>query len=71
MLVKLTPVFNFINILHKTFTHADPKVVKIKSSCQYLFCDFGIWAHKSCSYNVGEIDTWPLKGGATAVTEGL
>ncbi len=51
MLMKLTPGVNFINVLHFT------KVQKRQSTCQ-SFCAFGICRHKSCLYQIDEIDTW-------------
>ncbi len=52
---------NFINILRAAFRRASPKSKKIYSQVVSLFWAFGIYAHKSCSKNVDEIDTWYLK----------
>jgi len=37
MLMKLTPGFNFINVLQAAFMYADSKRAKIQSSCQSFF----------------------------------
>ncbi len=58
MLMKLTHGLNFINILHSTFTHVDPKCAKktVKSALSF----YAFWARerKSCTFNVDENDTW-------------
>jgi hypothetical protein len=41
ILVKLTPGFDFINILHTAFVLVDPKSVRFQSSCQYHFTLLG------------------------------
>jgi len=47
MLVKLIPVFNFINVLWAAFTHTDPKCTKkTVISVFRCFCDL---QEKSCS----------------------
>jgi hypothetical protein len=43
--LNICPVYHaglyFINILHTTFMHIDPKSIKIQSNCQYLFALLG------------------------------
>ncbi len=57
MLVKLTPVDNFINILQAAFALADPESTK-RLTAWLSFCAFGICTPKSCLYNLYEIDPW-------------
>ncbi len=49
MLVKLAPGLNFINILHTTFTCADPRSIKKTVKLSIFFYAFGINKHKSCT----------------------
>jgi len=56
MLVKLKPGANFTNILLAAFGQEDLKSAKIVKSSG-SFCAFGIFEHKSCFQNVGEIKT--------------
>jgi hypothetical protein len=46
-LVKLTPWFNFINVLRTTFTLIDPESVKNTVSHQYLFMPSGSTSAKA------------------------
>jgi len=57
MLMKLAPGLNFINVQHTAFTPADRKSVK-NNQVVKLFYAFVIYERKSCSKNVGKIDTW-------------
>jgi len=54
--VKLKPGANFTNILLAAFGQEDLKSAKIVKSSG-SFCAFGIFEHKSCFQNVGEIKT--------------
>jgi len=56
MLMKLTPVVNFINILRAAFMHPDPRSEIIQSSRQ-SFCTFGISRRKSFALKNDKIDT--------------
>ncbi len=47
VLVKLTPGFNFINILRTTFTLVDPESVKNTVSHKYLFTPLGSTSAKA------------------------
>jgi len=58
ILVKLTPVVSFTNILCAASTHVDLKSSKKYSQAVSLFCAFEICAWKRCLKNVGEVDTW-------------
>jgi hypothetical protein len=51
---SISPTFNG-QLLHAQIPKAqkDGQIVS-------LFCAFGIFASKSCSYNVDEIDPWTL-----------
>jgi len=56
-LMKLSPGVNFINVLRAVFMHTVSKAQK-DSEAISLFWAFGICSHKSCSWNVDEIDPW-------------
>jgi len=51
-LMKLSPGVKFINALRAAFMCADPKSIEIQSSCQYLFCAFGILEQKCPAHNI-------------------
>ncbi len=53
LLVKLTPGLNFINVLRAALTLADLECPQKDSQ----FGSVGTYKGKSCTYNVGEIDT--------------
>ncbi len=47
---------NFTNVLLAAFTLVGPKSAKWHCWLNCLFCTFGIYVHKSCMYNVDEIE---------------
>jgi len=49
---------NFINILSTAFTLPDPKCAKKTVKLAVSFGAFGTYERKSCTLNIGEIDTW-------------
>jgi len=66
IMVKLTPGVNFINILLKAFTLADPKSAKKHSQIISLFLCF--WGCvKAAHKHVGEIDPWIVVAMTTLV----
>jgi len=54
------PGANLINVFWAAFVQADPESSKKGWKLDCLFCAFGIFEHKSCSWNVDEID--PKRG---------
>jgi len=56
-LLKLRPGLNFINVLRTAFTHVDPECAKKTVKSAVSFGAFGTYERKSCTSNVGEIDT--------------
>jgi hypothetical protein len=57
MLMKLTTVVNFINVLQAAFACQSRKSKKDSQKMLVFFCAFQIWTCKSCSSNVAEIET--------------
>ncbi len=56
--VMSVPGLNFINILRAAFV---PTVLRLSSTnlkCKHKKAMHATYAHKSCAYNVGEIDPW-------------
>ncbi len=53
-----TPGVDFINVQRTAFTLLDPESVKNTVKSLVYFCAFRIYEHKSCTYNIDEIDTW-------------
>jgi len=48
---------NFINVLHTDLMHVDPECAKKTVKSAVSFGAFGTHERKSCTLNVGEIDT--------------
>ena len=56
-LMKLTPGFNFINVLRTAFTLVGPKNVRIQSSSQYLFTLLGSTGAKAALRTLMKLTT--------------
>ena len=54
---SLVASVNFINVFMRSFYAHRSQKLKKPAVLDCLFCTFGIFARKSCAYNVGEIDT--------------
>jgi hypothetical protein len=59
MLMKFKPVVNFINILCRVFTGADPKSVKNSVKLSNIFALLGSACMKAARKPVGEINNQP------------